>query len=678
MRPSELADAFKAAIAAEQYADTSATEQYLAMYSPRKLAQLGLAVVNLVTAGMHTALGGKTILELAPDPATSTEINTGAIRVGDIVKVARMKGEADEAVEAVVTKVAATMVALAIDEDAADGALGLHNNTGDTARVWIVKLANTATYNRMVSSMNKLAETEAQVLEPASARIVGLLLGEAATPPPPPPAKSQPPFDTSLNASQQRAVDFAVASPITIVHGPPGTGKTHTLIELIKQLSFHHHERVLVCAPSNIAVDTILERLASAFEPRKRRGSASREQLIRIGHPARLLPANLAHSLDVLSKTSYGGASDAKQVLADLQREIGDTLGSVKKCKRYGERRALWAELKTLRRELRERERKVTRELLVGARVVLSTLHGAGAYELTSLHRDFDGVLFDTIIIDEVSQAMEPQCWIPLVNHLGFKRLVIAGDNMQLPPTVKHQNNTPGLGNLEYTLFDRLVTELGGDAYKKLLDTQYRMNVDIMRFPSAELYGGQLKAHASVANIRLTDHAASSDETDATCMWHDTQGGDYPERAADDAETGSKYNELEALVCVQHLDRLRAAGVDDVGIISPYSAQVSLLKKLLAAKWGADHGVEVSTVDGFQGREKQAIIVSLVRSNDAHDVGFLRDKRRLNVAITRPKRHLCVVGDLELMQQSGVPFLQHWAAFAEGAYEIRYPQLDDY
>ncbi|CAH2354596.1 DNA polymerase alpha-associated DNA helicase A [[Candida] railenensis] len=728
-----LAASFINAINIEQKADSLATDEYLAKYSPKKLAQFGLAVVNLVISNLRTGLGGKTLIELSVDSAVSNpddDINPGSIRVGDIVKLSKMdnkKTSSDEKdnlmdVDAVVTKVSSKFIAIAVDEDSSDEKiLNLYNNTGnDSTKVWIVKLANSVTYKRMISSLNKLIEFK------GGNQIIDLLLGNTKyiLPQSSPSVKSF--FDANLNDSQKSAIEFALSSPLTIIHGPPGTGKTYTLIELIKQLSFNKNERVLVCGPSNISVDTILERLSAVFTndevqetSKKKRSSRnsdkkslSPEKLIRIGHPARLLPTNLAHSLDVLSKTNYGsGNTDSKEILLDLQKEISETLGKIKKCKRYSERRVLWSDLKVLKKDLREREKKVTEELLMGAKVILSTLHGAGAYELTSLyktHAELDSEsnpLFDTIIIDEVSQSLEPQCWIPIINHIGAKRLIIAGDNMQLPPTVKSnsgdlslsklnikdKNGEESVADLEFTLFDRLVQDLDGNLYKKLLDTQYRMNAKIMKFPSEELYDGKLKAHKSVADITLSQlpNVNMVDETENVCIWYDTQGGDFPEKSTDNENNdiigsgGSKFNELEALLCIQHVEKLLNSGVksEHIGIISPYNAQVSLLKKSLNESTSIDADsevIEISTVDGFQGREKDAIIVSLVRSNDNREVGFLRDKRRLNVAITRPKRQLCIIGDLELMQKSGVQFLKNWGEFAEDEFEIRYPQLDDY
>ncbi|ODV77489.1 DNA helicase [Suhomyces tanzawaensis NRRL Y-17324] len=720
----------KNAVNLEQKSDVLLTNSYLESFSSKKLAQFGLAVVNLVVDNVKTGLGGKTLLELVVDPAlkNNDDIQLGSLRVGDIVKLDKMssaeslkskkaqenssKGASpeDESLDAVVIKTSSQSITISIEEDSTeDKVMNLYNNTSnDGVRMWIVKLSNSITYKRMISTLNKLAELDNN----HNNDIVKLLLGQTKYVPRGSNANVKSFFDSNLNESQKNAINFAIHdSPITIIHGPPGTGKTYTLIELIKQLTFNHGERVLVCGPSNISVDTILERLSPIF-------------LIRIGHPARLLANNLQHSLDILSKTSFGAdPSDNKSILRDIEKDIGETLGKIKKCKRYSERRVLWGELKQFKKELRIREKKIVQDILVNSRVVLSTLHGAGSYELTSLYKEdslnfnHENPLFDTIIIDEVSQSLEPQCWIPLVNHIGFKRLVIAGDNKQLPPTIKSKEEVERLlgnlsldniskqkepeantANLELTLFDRLVRDHEGDKFKKLLDTQYRMNEAIMKFPSLELYEGKLKAHESVRNIKLTDlpNIDENDDTLATCVWYDTQGGDFPERTSgedDDknagarsgglVEAGSKYNEMEALLVVKHLKKLLGYGVapEHIGVISPYSAQVNIVKKALQHEASAYSRIEVSTVDGFQGREKEIIIISLVRSNDAFEVGFLRDERRLNVAMTRPKRQLCVVGNIEVIGQSGFGFLEKWAAYVEdgdNGYEVYYPDLGDY
>lgn len=441
---------------------------------------------------------------------------------------------------------------------------------------------------------------------------------------------------SSLNASQKQAVKFALASPeVALIHGPPGTGKTHTLIELILQM-LKRNLRVLVCAPSNVAVDNIVERLASHKVP-----------VVRLGHPARLLPSVLNNSLEVLTKTS-----EAAEIVKDVRKEMDTKQASIRKAKSGKERRGIYSDLKELRKEFREREGKCVDNLIQGSKVVAATLHGAGGFQLRDQR-------FDAVIIDEASQALEAQCWIPLMRA---KKAVLAGDHLQLPPTVKSLNSkTPGpkkatgledvlkdlsLGEkeiakslkLEKTMFDRLL-DLYGPGIKTLLTTQYRMHEKIMRFPSDELYDSKLEAATDVKARLLKDldyRVQDTDDTREPLVFYDTQGGDFPEKADDDSSPrkssllgDSKSNEMEAAVVQKHVVSLVEAGImpDDIAVITPYNAQLAILASVLKDTYP---GIELGSVDGFQGREKEAVIVSLVRSNPEGEVGFLGEKRRLN------------------------------------------------
>lgn len=456
-------------------------------------------------------------------------------------------------------------------------------------------------------------------------------------------------IDPTLNESQKDAIRFALSSPeVALIHGPPGTGKTYTLIELILQF-LKQNLRILVCGPSNISVDNIVERLASA---------SPATPIVRLGHPARLLPGVLNHSLEVLTRTS-----DAASIVNDVRKEMDEKQASIRKTRNARERRAIYGDLKQLRKEYREREGKCVDGLVTGSKVVLSTLHGAGGYQTRNQE-------FDVVIIDEASQAMEPQCWIPLVfAGQSVRKLILAGDHLQLPPTVKSADDKEskeerkkareGLEqelakltvtepqqkaargwSLETTLFDRLLS-MHGSGIKRLLNTQYRMHEKIMRFPSDELYNGELIAADAVKARLLKDLPYEVRETDDTIeplVFFDTQGGDFPEKTEDNAGGAvkksvllgdSKSNEMEATVVAMHVRKLVDAGVrdEDIAVVTPYNAQLGILSSMLKEKYP---GIELGSVDGFQGREKEAVIVSLVRSNAENEVGFLGEKRRLN------------------------------------------------
>lgn len=475
-------------------------------------------------------------------------------------------------------------------------------------------------------------------------------------------------FDPTLNDSQKNAIRFALLSrEVALIHGPPGTGKTHTLIELILQMT-KLGQRILVCGPSNISVDNIVERLAPHKIP-----------ILRLGHPARLLPSVVDHSLDVLTQTSEAGA-----IVKDIRTEMDTKQASIKKTKSGKERKAIYTDLKELRKEFRERERRCVSTLIGGSKVLLATLHGAGGYQLRNDE-------FDVVIIDEASQALEAQCWVPLVSA---KKVVCAGDHLQLPPTIKSSNAkvkapvkdgaavTKGT-TLEITLFDRLLA-LHGPSIKRMLTTQYRMHESIMRFPSDELYDSKLIAADAVKHRLLKDleyEVQDNEDTNEPVIFIDTQGGDFPEKnEEDDKDTprkgraglhgDSKSNEMEAALVQQHVRQLVGAGVlpEDIAVVTPYNAQLAILAPLK----DKFPGIELGSVDGFQGREKEAVIVSLVRSNSEGEVGFLGEKRRLNVAMTRPKRSLTVIGDSETIQRGG-SFLKKWMQYLEDNADLRYP-----
>ncbi|KAI2613605.1 DNA helicase [Hypoxylon fragiforme] len=676
---------------AELQSEIQETSGLISAASPASLQRAGLAVTNLVVSSQRTGLGGRTVLELSPDGATSGtgELPEHGVRTGDIVLVSEqpagsakkreVKDLERKGAKGVVTRIKRDVIAVAIDEDKEDAA-------SFPGRVWLVKLADDVTYRRMNQTMEKMRDMPESEYSSFMRVLFGL---SSPSPVPSDLAKDSEVgegkiewFDPMLNDSQKDAIRFALASSeIALIHGPPGTGKTHTLIELILQL-VKRNLRVLVCGPSNISVDNIVERL-----------SPHRVPIVRLGHPARLLPSVLSHSLDVLTQTSEAGA-----IVKDVRAEMDAKQASIKKTRSARDRRAIYADLKDLRKEYRERERACVGALVRGSKVVLATLHGAGGYQLKNEE-------FDVVVVDEASQALEAQCWVPL---LRARKAVCAGDHLQLPPTVKSTNSktktktkAAKLGgggaeeedgvvqkgaSLETTLFDRLL-KLHGSAIKRMLTTQYRMHEKIMRFPSDELYGGQLVAADAVKERLLRDlpyEVQDTEDTSEPVIFVDTQGGDYPEKNEEeedgDGKGGkkmsakslfgeSKSNEMEAALVKAHVKKLVEAGVraEDVAVVTPYNAQLGLLAPLKESF----PGIELGSVDGFQGREKEAVIVSLVRSNTEGEVGFLSEKRRLNVAMTRPKRSLVVVGDSETVRK-GSKFLNNWMDWLENNADLRY------
>ncbi|KUI62514.1 DNA polymerase alpha-associated DNA helicase A [Cytospora mali] len=670
---------------AEQKSEIAETSHLISAHSPSALQRAGVAITNLSVSSQRTGLGGKTVIELSPDSAVSSsdgELPEHGIRTGDIVLVSEqpagsakkreVKDLERKGVKGVVTRVRKTDVGVALDEDKEDASAALGG------RVWIVKLADDVTFKRLCrADMDRMNQTmgRMQVMsESEHSMFMRVLFGLSSPSPVPENLTSDPDvgkiewFDPTLNDSQMDAIRFALASrEIALIHGPPGTGKTHTLIELILQM-IKRGLRILVCGPSNISVDNIVERLSPHKIP-----------IVRLGHPARLLPSVLNHSLDVLTRTSEAG-----QIVKDVRDEMDAKQASIKKTKSGRERKAIYGDLKELRKEYRVRERSCISNLVKGSKVVLATLHGAGGFQLKNDE-------FDVVIIDEASQALEAQCWVPL---LSAKKAVCAGDHLQLPPTIKSLNSKtkskpkdgekgPKGATLETTLFDRILA-LHGSSIKRMLTTQYRMHEKIMRFPSDELYESRLIAADSVKDRLLKDLAyevEANDDTTEPLIFIDTQGGDFPEKEEEEESAKatkaslhgeSKSNEMEAALVKQHVRSLVDAGIraEDIAVVTPYNAQLAVLAPLKEAF----PGIELGSVDGFQGREKEAVIVSLVRSNSNGEVGFLGEKRRLNVAMTRPKRSLTIIGDSETVQK-GSTFLKRWMEFLEDNADLRYPDL---
>ncbi|TWU55621.1 AAA domain-containing protein [Rubripirellula reticaptiva] len=423
-------------------------------------------------------------------------------------------------------------------------------------------------------------------------------------------------FLTSLNPPQQDAVRFALsAKDVAIIHGPPGTGKTTTLAEIIYQCVLRG-ERVLACASSNTAVDNLLERLVAMLP-----------HVLRVGHPARVFEALRGHTLDELVD-----ADPSNEVIRDIRREIQGLMNAASKDFRgksgHRQRREIQAEANQLRSQIRAIERSIIRGVLDRSDVVCTT---------TTIDDDLLGDReFDTVVMDEACQSTLPSIWQAVMRA---DRLILGGDHQQLPPTVL-SNEAAGAG-LRESLMQRMVNRDGEEVFRRLT-VQYRMNESIMRFSSDMFYDSSLVADASVKAHRLCDLKGvdTTSLTETPLMFIDTAGAEFDEELEPDGE--SKRNPKEANLVVNLVRELFQAGIcaNQIAVIAPYAAQVRLLRNRLDAP-----ELEIDTVDGFQGREKEVVIITMTRSNSIGEIGFLADTRRTNVALTRAKRKLIVIGD---------------------------------
>ncbi len=428
-----------------------------------------------------------------------------------------------------------------------------------------------------------------------------------------------------LNATQENAVNQVLrAKDVAIVHGPPGTGKTTTLVEAIRE-TLMREPQVMVCAQSNMAVDWISEKLVD-------RGI----NVLRIGNPTRVNDKMLSFTYE----RRFEAHPDYPQLWA-LRKAIRELRSS--KGRGQTAREKYHQRMESLKSRAAELEIRINGELFGEARVIASTLVGAAS-------RLLDGMKFGTLFIDEAAQALEAACWIPMRR---VSRVVLAGDHCQLPPTVKSiAALKAGLGK---TLMERIV-ETHPEAVT-MLKVQYRMNDDIMRFSSNYFYDGLVESHPSVRFRSILD-------LDVPMTWIDTaefaKEFDDAELFREQFQGESRINKAEAeltLLAVQNYfssigkQRMLDERID-VGIISPYRAQVQLLRRLLMKREFFKpfrRQISVNTVDGFQGQERDIIVISLVRANDDGQIGFLRDLRRMNVAITRARMKLIIIGDRQTL-----------------------------
>ena len=471
-------------------------------------------------------------------------------------------------------------------------------------------LFDESTYDEMEKTLRKLAGTTSGRVH----ELMPILLG-----------KSAPYFKTKnhiklpgLNDSQNHALNrIREAEDLALVHGPPGTGKTTTLVQCIKE-TVSEEKQVLVTAASNAAVDLLAEKLSELGL-----------RVLRLGHPARVTEAVVSTTMDA----RLAQHNDAK-MLRDLRRKSEEMRSIGGKYKRnFGreerqQRRLLYDEAKALKEEAKMLEGHMIFDEMNKAEVIACTLVGANSNYMGNR-------TFKTVFMDEASQALEPASWIPIMKA---NRVVMAGDHWQLPPTVKSKEaDKAGLGE---TIFTRTIKSYDIDV---MLDTQYRMHPQIMAFSNKHFYKGQLQCGEIIHQRRqLYDEPAT---------FIDTAGCGFDEKL--NLETLSTYNTEEARFVLRRLDHLITEGGEDfkklsIGIIAPYKAQTESLRKAIATyDWyrPMEKNISINSVDAFQGQERDIMLISLTRSNATGEIGFLSNVRRMNVAMTRARHLLLMVGD---------------------------------
>ena len=435
-------------------------------------------------------------------------------------------------------------------------------------------------------------------------------------------------YNPSLNASQNKAINNILAqNPLHILHGPPGTGKTTTIIQAVKALLKQEEKQILIVAPSNTAVDLLTERLY-----------VEGVSVVRMGNPVKV-----SDHLQKVTLDEMMNVHQANKEVKSLEKQARAYTDMAHKYKRsFGraereQRKALFDESRKIRKEIDKIQDYILADILDKAQVITATLVGSNHYMIKDR-------VYDTVIIDEAAQALEPACWIPI---LKAKSIVLAGDHLQLPPTVKSTNkSTEGL---YITLFEKLVS-LYPDAVS-LLDVQYRMNEQIMKFPSSYLYRNQLKAAQRVASWMLKGD-------NEPLLYIDTAGAGHDEMVEDNAVS----NLEEGIFLTKHLGCLvnelsknyDRDNFPTIGVVTPYRKQSLVLKELILKDENIalyTKNIQIHTIDSFQGQEKDIIYISLTRNNAQQQIGFLADVRRMNVAMTRAKKKLIVIGDSSTIGQ---------------------------
>lgn len=593
--------------------ELDATDERLRNWSRAKLAAHGLALFDL-RARPDGWLFGQRIVKLELDGRA--DMGQHRFRQGDIVMLSRGDPIGEKPIEAIVSDRSRNRIRIVLPE----------LPSGVRSGYWrIDRAANKVAFDRMRDALNSIFEEEGGaplrdlllglVHDPVGTAGLGPELGGANRRP-----ASRP---EGLNESQKVACEAAISQRLTLIQGPPGTGKTHTAVRILQAWSSQNVGTILAVADSNVAVDNLLEGLLGL-------GVSA----VRLGQPVKVRESLREATVDAQME-SHPLRRDLEEHL-ELNEKLARRIPGMKGKEKGLAHRDLnrgWKEVRRIERQIRD-------DILDRAQVLCCTCIGVG-------HQLLDGRRFSRVLLDEATQATEPASLVPLVR--GARQIVLVGDHRQLPPTVISRRAENG--GLRRSLFERLVA-MGIEPM--LLDTQYRMHPAISDFPNRTFYEG-----------RLVDGITAADRPNpAGLLWNDWEvpmaflpvNGD--ELLSPDG--ASKENPAEAGWVATILENLLQAGdleEADIGIITPYAGQVRAIRDALPER---NDSVEVHTVDGYQGREKEVIIFSCVRSNSDGTVGFLSDERRLNVALTRAKRGLIVIGDPDTLRND-----ETWASWLD-------------
>ncbi|MFB6209700.1 MAG: IGHMBP2 family helicase [Candidatus Nanohaloarchaea archaeon] len=635
---------YKELVEMERREEMRQHEQEIQNLSGREREQKGRALLHLRTRDEGEGIEGHRIKFMRN--RKGEELPETEIGVGDLVMISKKDPLRDDNPTGTVIEKTNYSITVAFDE----------RPQGFVYRAKGLRMdlyVNDITYQRMKEALEKMRELEGE-----KAELRDVIIGEKE--PEPDRKKVKKWRDEKLNQSQKKAVEKALgAEDFHLIHGPPGTGKTTTAIEVIRQY-IDEGKTVLATADSKAAVDNMLEFLLEQGV-----------DAVRVGHPARVAPKLRQNTLDALVEKNekYQESREIREKafeLKDRQEDLTHPSGRwrrgmsderIKELAEQGkgsrgvpqekiEEMGEWLELQDEIDELFEKsdrlEDEAVEEIIESMEVVCATNSTSGS-EL------MEGKEFDVVVIDEATQSTEPSCLIPITYG---REVIMAGDHRQLPPTVKNLDAE----GLEHTLFERLAEK--HPEIKSLLRKQYRMHERIMEFSSEEFYEGKLEAHESVRRHTLSDlefdtskieDRSETLDPEEPVVFVDTAEIDAGERTPPGST--SKENRREAEIMKQMVEKAIEAGLEEeeIAVISPYDDQVDLLGKKLDRE-----DLEVKTVDGFQGREKEAVFISLVRSNDRGEIGFLKDYRRLNVALTRAKRKLVVIGDSDTLESDKV------------------------